>query len=97
MVPFYGVVASYIVSVSANLSAQRLVGLEEGTEVSPAWLYDVRGIDAARYPDVAASRHELSELSTDEVYTTGIEVLLDSVEAIASQRAGKGTGARGSR
>ena len=85
VVRFYGVIASYILSVSANISAQKLAAQEQGTVTKTAWLYDVRTIDAERYPEVAASRHELSELSNDDVYLTGIDVLLDAVETVAGK------------
>lgn len=84
VVRFYGVIASYILSVSANISAQKLASDAQGKDPAATWLYDVRAIDAERYPDVAASRHELSELSNDDVYLTGIDVLLDAVETVAA-------------
>jgi len=84
VVRFYGVIASYILSVSANIAAQKLAANARGTDLNPAWLYDVRAIDSDRYPDVAASRHELSEMSNEDVYLTGINVLLDAVEAAAN-------------
>lgn len=86
VVRFYGVIASYILSVSANISAQRLSALADDAPVSTAWLYDVHGIDAERYPAVAASRDALSTLTSGDVYRTGIEVLLDAAEAAANRR-----------
>jgi AcrR family transcriptional regulator len=84
IVRFYGVIASYILSVSANIAAQKLAADAQGAAMNPAWLYDVRAIDVTRFPDIAASRHELSEMSNEEVYVTGINVLLDAVEAAAT-------------
>ncbi|MBA2953825.1 TetR family transcriptional regulator [Nocardioides sp. MAH-18] len=87
VVRFYGVIGSYILSISANISAQKLAAADQGTDINTAWLYDVSGIDATRYPNVAASRYELGELSNDDVYLTGIDVLLDAVEAAAQAEA----------
>lgn len=85
VVRFYGVIASYILSVSANLSAVRLAAIARGTDASTTWLYDVRGVDAERYPEIAASRNQLSDLSNDDVYLTGIDVLLDAVQTAAAR------------
>jgi AcrR family transcriptional regulator len=85
VVRFYGVISSYILSVSAGISAQRLAATERGTEVNTAWLYDMRGVDPVKFPAVAAHWHQLSELSNDDVFLTGIDVLLDAVEAAASR------------
>lgn len=85
VVRYYGVIASYILSVSSNMSAQKLAALAMGAAPKSNWLYDVRAIDVERYPDLAASRNELSDLSNDDVYLTGIDVLLDAVETAAGQ------------
>ena len=87
VVRFYGVIASYILSVCTNVAAQKLAAEVRGTAVNPAWLYDVRAIDPERYPEVAAHRHELSEMSNEDVYLTGINVLLDAVETVAGASA----------
>jgi|SRR6478735_1592308 len=84
VVRFYGVIASFILSISANISAQKIAADAQGSDVNEAWLYDVSAIDATRFPDVAASRYALGELSNDDVYLTGIDVLLDAVESAAT-------------
>lgn len=85
VVRFYGVIASFILSISANISAQKLAADAQGADVNEAWLYDVSAIDANRFPDVAARRFELGSLSNDDVYLGGIDVLLDAAEAAATR------------
>ena len=86
MVRYYGVLANYILSTSANIAAQRIAMADSRPLADSAWLYDLRGIDPERYPWVAANRGALSLLEFTDVYLMGIEVLLDAVEAVAAQR-----------
>ena len=76
----YAAYSSYILSASATLSWQRL----HADEVTTRWIGDLRAVDAARLPALAKVITELAELSDRDVFLTGIEVFLDSVEASAA-------------
>ena len=54
-----------------------------GRRVDVSWVGDLRAVDAARLPALAKVITELAELSDRDVFLTGIEVFLDSVEASA--------------
>ncbi len=49
------------------------------------WVGDLRAVDAARLPALSAVIPELVALSDRDVFVTGIEVFLDSVEAVAQR------------
>ncbi len=60
-------------------------------DVTTRWVGDLRAVDAARLPALAKVITELAELSDRDVFLTGIEVFLDSVDARARGAAtGKG-------
>lgn len=80
-VRFYAAYSSYVLAAAAALSRQRL---QEGDGTTSRWIGELRAVDAARLPAVAAVIPELAALSDREVFVTGIEVLLDSVEAVAA-------------
>jgi AcrR family transcriptional regulator len=84
-VRFYAAYSSYVLAAAAALSRQRLRDQETGT--TSRWVGDLRAVDAARLPALAAVMPELLALSDREVFVTGIEVFLDSVEAVAASAA----------
>jgi len=75
----YAAYSSYVLSAAATLSSQRL----HEDDGSTWWVGDLRAVDAARLPALAKVITELAELSDRDVFLTGIEVFLDSVEASA--------------
>ena len=75
----YAAYSSYVLSAAATLSSQRL----HADDGSTWWVGDLRAVDAARLPALAKVITELAELSDRDVFLTGIEVFLDSVEASA--------------
>lgn len=81
-VRFYAAYSSYVLAAAAALSRQRLRGEDDGH-----WVGDLRAVDAARLPALSAVIPELASLSDRDVFLTGVEVFLDSVEA-AAQNAG---------
>ncbi len=81
-VRFYAAYSSYVLAAAAALSRQRLRDDETGT--TSHWVGDLRAVDAARLPALAAVIPELVALSDREVFVTGIEVFLDSVEVVAN-------------
>jgi AcrR family transcriptional regulator len=84
-VRFYAAYSSYVLAAAAVLSRQRL--REEETGTTSRWVGDIRAVDAARLPALAAVLPELVALSDREVFMTGVEVFLDSVEAIVTREA----------
>lgn len=84
-VRFYAAYSSYVLAAAAALSRQHL--RDEDVEEASRWVGDLRAVDAARMPAVAALIPELVELSDRDVFLTGIEVFLDSVEYVASSTA----------
>ena len=93
-VRFYAAYSSYVLAAAAALSRQRLRG-EDNTH----WVGDLRAVDAARLPALSAVIPELVSLSDRDVFLTGVEVFLDSVEAVAQRGpiAKPGAGAKRSR
>ena len=87
-VRFYAAYSGYVLAAAAALSRQRLRD-DEGPVSS--WIGDLRAVDAARLPALAAVLPELVDLVDRDVFLTGIEVFLDSVEAIASSSADSGS------
>jgi len=82
-VRFYAAYSSYVLSAAAALSRQHLRDEESGA--SSRWVGDLRAVDTDRLPALAAVIPELVALSDREVFVTGIEVFLDSVEATAAR------------
>ena len=80
-VRFYAAYSSYVLAAAAALSRQNL---QDGDGTTSRWIGELRAVDAARLPAVAAVIPELAALSDREVFVTGVEVLLDSVEALAA-------------
>lgn len=83
-VRYYAAYSSYVLSAAASLSRQRLRG--ESATAAP-WVGDLRAVDAVRLPALFAVIPELVKLSDREVFVTGIEIYLDSVEASARDAA----------
>jgi AcrR family transcriptional regulator len=80
-VRFYAAYSSYVLAAAAALSRQRL----HDEDSTARWVGDLRAVDAARLPALSAVIPELVALSDRDVFLTGIEVFLDSVEAVAAQ------------
>ncbi|MGA8245401.1 MAG: TetR/AcrR family transcriptional regulator [Nocardioides sp.] len=78
-VRFYAAYSSYVLAAAAALSRQRL----HDEDSTARWVGDLRAVDAARLPALSAVIPELVALSDRDVFLTGIEVFLDSVEAVA--------------
>jgi AcrR family transcriptional regulator len=83
-VRFYAAYSSYVLAAAAALSRQRL----NDEDSSARWVGDLRAVDAARLPALSAVIPELVALSDRDVFLTGLEVFLDSVEAVAAQSRG---------
>jgi len=84
-VRFYAAYSSYVLAAAAALSRQRLRDEETGT--TSRWVGDLRAVDATRLPALAAVLPELVALSDRDVFMTGVEVFLDSVENLAQRGA----------
>ena len=80
-VRYYAAYSSYILSAAATLSWQRL----HADDVTTRWVGDLRAVDAVRLPALAKVITELAELSDRDVFLTGIDVFLDSVESAATR------------
>jgi AcrR family transcriptional regulator len=77
-VRFYAAYSSFVLGAAAALSRHRLSG--EG-EARAAWIGEVRAVEVARLPALAAVLPELLALSDRDVFLTGVDILLDSVVA----------------
>jgi AcrR family transcriptional regulator len=84
-VRYYAAYSSYVLAAAAALSRQRLRDEETGT--SSRWVGELRAVDAAQLPALAAVLPELVALSDRDVFMTGVEVFLDSVEVTAAGEA----------
>jgi AcrR family transcriptional regulator len=78
-VRYYAAYSSYVLAAASTLSWQRL----HEDEVTDRWVGDLRAVDVARLPALAAVLPELVALSDRDVFLTGIDVFLESVEASA--------------
>jgi AcrR family transcriptional regulator len=87
-VRFYAAYSSYVLAAAAALSRQRL----HEDDTTTRWVGDLRAVDAVRLPALSAVIPELVALSDRDVFLTGIEVFLDSVEAVAAQTPPEPTG-----
>jgi AcrR family transcriptional regulator len=81
IVRFYAAYSSYVLAASAALSQQRLSQDESGR--ASRWVGDLRAVDAARMPALAALMPDLLAMADRDVYVTGIEVFLDAIEIAA--------------
>lgn len=81
-VRFYAAYSSYVLAAAASLARERL---QDKRSTTPArWIGDLRAVDASRLPALAAVLPELVALEDRDVFITGIEVFLDSVEALTT-------------
>lgn len=82
VVRFYAAYSSYVLAAASSISWQRLRHDDESTS---HWVGELRAVDAARLPALAAAIPELVGMSDREAFLTGVEVFLDSVEAVAER------------
>src|SRR5262245_16401344 len=80
-VRFYAAYSSYVLAAAAALARQHLRDEEVGTP--SRWIGDLRAVDVSRLPALAAVLPELVALADRDVFVTGVEVFLDSVETAA--------------
>ena len=79
----YAAYSSYVLAAAATLAQQRL---QEIAGIPPSsWVGDLRAVDPARHPALAAVLPQLLALTGREVFLDGIDVLLDSFEATVSR------------
>ncbi len=90
-VRFYAAYSSFVLGAAAARSRHRLSG-EGGA--SATWIGEVRAVDVARLPALAAVLPELLALSDRDVFLTGVDILLDSVVAGVSGASAEGEHAR---
>ncbi len=79
-VRFYGVLSSYVISFAA---AQAGAIVAENHDSDPVWIGVTRSLDQTRHPTILAVRAELEALHDRDIYHSGVQVILDAVEARA--------------
>ena len=77
-VRFYGVLTGYIVAFATAMSAARLSQADTGSTLEAHWVEPFGRVDPVRHPQVARHADALSRLTTHDVLSTGIEVILDA-------------------
>ena len=77
-VRFYGVLSSYIISFAAAQAAAVVAGDDDS---DPAWIGVTLSLARTGHPAVAAVRDELEALRDRDIYESGVQVILDAVEA----------------
>jgi AcrR family transcriptional regulator len=80
-VRFYAVLSSYVISFSSAQAASLLTGEREADD---AWIGVTSSLHHARHPAIAAVRDELEALRDRDIYESGVQVILDAVEARAA-------------
>ncbi len=81
-VRFYGVFTGYVLAFASALAAGRLNDAATGGP-DDHWVEPLGRVDPAAHPHVARHAASLMRLTTDDVLSTGIEVILDAAEAAA--------------
>ena len=80
-VRFYGVLSSYVISFAAAQAAAAVAG---DVDADPVWIGVHRSLQHSRHPAITAVRDELEALRDHEVFESGVEVILDAVQARAA-------------
>ena len=81
-VRFYAVLSSYVIAFSSAQAGSRL-GSSPGDD-DPRWIGTHPGLHQGRTPTAAAVRDELEALRDQDVYESGVQVILDAVSARAA-------------
>ena len=77
-VRFYSVLSSYIISFAAAQAGAVVAG---DTDSDPAWIGVTRSLERTRHPAITAVRDELEALRDRDIYESGVQVILDAIEA----------------
>lgn len=88
-VRFYSVYSGFILAFAGAVAAGRLIDPEDEDGL---WVGELGAVDADRLPQVSRHAGELSVLTDEQVFQTGVDVILDAAKA-----AGKASGAKASR
>jgi AcrR family transcriptional regulator len=80
---YYPLLAGYAASMAAASAAYRLQDAREQEGSERVWVRTQALLDPQRYPTASDLREELTGLRTAEVFRSGLELLLDTVEAAA--------------
>lgn len=96
LVRFYGLYSSHVLSFSAAMAAGRL---SDGTALDDddRWVPPLGRVDGATHPHLAREAQALGVLRSADVFGSGLDLILDSVEAVVSATvpgAGNGGGSR---
>jgi len=83
VVRYYSLLAGYAASVAAAAAAYRLQDDRIQLPADRIWVGTQGLMDPVRYPTAFGLRDELAALRTDEVFLSGFELLLDTVETTA--------------
>ena len=86
-VRYYPLLAGYVASMASADAAYRLQDDRVPSSTDRIWVGTQGLLDPDRFPTAYALREELAALRTDEVFHTGLELLLDAVELSAARAA----------
>ncbi len=81
---FYGVFSGHVLSVTGATVSYLLATTSAGKAEDPLWIGELRGLDEARFPLMTRFREPLEHLELEEVYTAGVEVILQAAAATAA-------------
>ena len=84
-VRFYAVLSSYVIAFSSAQAGSRLGAGPEDED--PRWIGSHPALQPGRHPTAAAVRDELEALRDDDVYASGVQVILDAITARAAETA----------
>lgn len=85
VVSYYSLIAGYAASMAAAAAAYRLQDGRVELPSDQVWVGTAGLLDATRFPMAVELRDELAELRTEDVFSSGFELLLRNVEAAAAQ------------
>ena len=77
-VRFYGVLSSYLISFAAAQAAAVVAGDDDS---DAAWIGVTLSLERTGHPAITAVRDELEALRDRDIYESGVQVILDAVEA----------------
>jgi AcrR family transcriptional regulator len=80
-VRFYAVYSSYVIAFS-SAQASSMLGLDQDDD--GRWIGASPAVHHTRHPAIAAVRDELEGLRDSDIYESGIQVILDAIEARAA-------------
>jgi AcrR family transcriptional regulator len=86
-VRYYAVLSNYVLSVASTKAAYRLKTRDSAADWTASWLGDLAPVSPREFPQIAQARVELAALRDEEIFSMGLDVILDAAAAAAAKPA----------